>query len=693
MAYLVSHIAICLIFAQLLGLLLGWLLWGYAARQRGKEVQTLRERLADMHFMSARVAASPEPRLALQDAPDSLSNALQTAFSGAEMPARQAVRRAFFEDSPGEEDEPVRPILSEPLLASAASVPSFAPPSSFTPVPMAPDLEAEVREAKIQHLQQQLRELEGVRDRLPLLQADLSDAIAGRRSAEARFQEAKNDFEVRSSGLLSQIRDFESAASEWDRQRADFERERLGRQKELDAVKATLRDLQNSQRPQTADTPDPELAELRDRCQRLLKEREALSAELAFWKQSRQATPASQGTSARQAELEEALRGRDAQLSEQAARLESLLWRVAELEPFAAEAPQKEEILRRQEAEIAGHMAMHAENSSQLRLLQNQVEELQATTIPADELKKIMAEHQSAMQGLMLDHQQRVSELEQAVSMKEEEIAEHVAVRYEQAGTLNDLRERVAELEAAAERARVLEQALGDRESEHRAALQDLLRDREEQLNLVRSDLQETHAAALETAGQRIRELEQALADGQSEHREQLTSLRDDLLRSHMESLDIATQRMKALEQSLSDRDIEIRALLSVHSDMQRELQALRDEAEGRRGEMTDSKARLAELETVLSRQTAELKQQKELNSDKDGQLTFLNERLGSVSSRLAAHQQRLLQLEPLAARAPEMEQKLKTLETKHQADLTRLKVNSAQRIRRFRQSLNTFKT
>jgi len=227
-----------------------------------------------------------------------------------------------------------------------------------------------------------------------------------------------------------------------------------------------------------------------------------------------------------------------------------------------------------------------------------------------------------------------------------------------------------------------------------------LLRDREEQLAAVRSDLQQAHAAALEAAGQRIEELEQALAGRENEHREQLAALQNELLGSHMESLDIASQRINALEKSLSDRDIEIRALLSVHSDTQREmegtrreLEALRVEAERQRGENAQWQERMAELEATLSRQSAELQQQKELNHDKDGQLTFLHERLGSVSSRLAAHQQRLLQLEPLAARAPEMEQQLKTLETKHHHELTRLKVNSAQRIRRLRQSINTLKT
>jgi chromosome segregation ATPase len=649
MAYLVSHIAICLAFAQLLGLLLGWLLWGYTARQRGKEVQTLRERLADMHFMSARVTPAPEPRLALQDAPDVLSSSFQTVFSGSEMPERPAVRRAFFEESE-EQPEPVRPSAPRQSLESASAAP-----------PLAADLEAEVRESKIQHLQQQVRELEGFRDRLPLLQADLSDAIAGRRSAETRFQEAKNDFEVRASGLLSQIRDFEAAAAEWDFVREELERAKLSQEKELSAVKATLRDLQNSQRPQAVEAasgPSPsqlaelaELADLRERHQRVVREREALSAELSFWKQGGTGDTAgpARPSDFKEAELEEAVRSRDAQLSEQAARLESLLWRVAELEPFAAEAPQKEEALRRQESEIAGHMAMHAENASRIWALQNQLDELQSTSVPSDELNRALAEYQ-----------QRLADLEHSLSMKEQEIAEHVAVRYDQLSLLNALEARVDELEAAARQVPALEQALADRESEHRAAIQTLLRDREEQLSAVRNDL----------------------------------------LQSHMESLDIANQHIKGLEQSIADRDIEIRALLSVHGDTQREaeaarneLLALRLETESQRAEHASAKARLAELESALSQQTAEIQQLRDLNNDKEGQLTFLHERLGSLSSRLAAHQQRLLQLEPLAARTPEVEEKLKSMESRHQAELTRLKVNSAQRIRRFRQSLNTFKT
>jgi chromosome segregation ATPase len=649
MAYLISHIAICLIFAQLLGLLLGWLLWGYAARQRGKEVQTLRERLADLNFMSARVTAA-EPRLALQDVPDGLSSTLQNTFGLSELPQRPAVRRVFFEETPLEET-PEEPAARQALAAAAASVPAAIVP------PVAPDLEAEVRESKIQHLQQQVRELEGYRDRLPLLQADLSDAIAGRRSAETRFQEAKNDFEVRSSGLLAQIRDFESAAAEWDQVRAEWERDRVTQERELSAVKATLRDLQNSQRPQAvnapAAAPTAELAELRERLQRVVREREALADELSFWKHGDTETATDPG---RLKELEEAVRSRDSQLAEQAARLESLLWRVAELEPFAAEAPQKEEALRRQEAEIAGHLAVHSENANRLQALESQLEQLQLSTVPAAELNRLAAEHQAGMQSLAAEHQQRVSDLEQALSMKEVEIGEHVSARYDQINLLNSLQARISELEAATEGMKALEQRLTEREREHEAAVQNLLQAHQQHVD----ELHRAHAAALESAGEQV----------------------------------------KATQQSVAERDIEIRALLAVHADTQREMESVRNELQAQRSQ---SEARLAEVgawktradeaEAALSKLTAELQSQLELNSDKDGQLTFLHERLASVSSRLTAHQQRLLQLEPLAARTPEVEQKLKDLESRHHTELTRLKVNSAQRIRRFRQSINTFKT
>jgi chromosome segregation ATPase len=592
MGYLITHIAICLSFTMLLGLLLGWLLWGFAARQRGKEVQMLRERLADTHLITNRLTLAQESRIALPDMPEAVPTAVRGSFIDNELPARPTTRRVFFEED-DVEDLDARPV-------------TFSAPVFIDPPPIAPDLEAQVKDAKIQHLQQQLRELEGFRDRLPLLQADLSDTIAARRAAEAKFQEAKNDFEVRSSSLLSQIRDFETAAAEWDKHRDQFEADKLAHEKELSSVHATLRDLQNSQRPQTVDAPPSasavELADLRERYQKAAREREALAAELEFWKTGKGAKPEDTG---RISELEESVRAKDEQLAQQAARVESLLWRVAELEPFAAEAPEKEEGLRRQESEIAGHMAMHSENAERIRSLQAHIAELQAATIPSTELKRIVAEHQTELKSLTETHSRQLAELKQAVSMKDDEISEHVSARYDQINLLNSLQARIVELEAA-------------------------------------------------------------------------------------------TQKMKALEQQLTERDTEVRALLAAHSDAQKRVDAALAEGETwktRAAELEPLANKAPDLESALLEHAAQLQQLKDQNSDKDGQLTFLQERLSAVSSLLATQHQQLTQLDQtLTEREQAAHQQIKALEDHHTTELTRLKVNSAQRLRRLRQSITTFK-
>jgi DNA repair ATPase RecN len=295
-------------------------------------------------------------------------------------------------------------------------------------------------------------------------------------------------------------------------------------------------------------------------------------------------------------------------LAEQAARVESLLWRVAELEPFAAEAPEKEETLRRQEEEIAGHMAMHAENGERIRSLQNHVIELQATTVPTEHFDRIIGEHQDEIRRQAQEHQQRIGELQQMLAIKDDEIAQHVAVRYSQAGMVSSLEARVTELEGA-------------------------------------------------------------------------------------------TERVIALEKLLSERDSEIKELLAAHSELQTEMQSWRTHAL----ELEPVAERTPKLEATIREQAAELQRLRDAIGDKDGQLTFLQERLSAISSRLMAHQHRLQQVEPLAARTPELEKQLeerersaresiKSLEEQHYLELTRLKVNSAQRIRRFRQSLNGFK-
>jgi chromosome segregation ATPase len=686
LGYLITHIAICLVFAQLLGLLLGWLLWGYLSRQRGQEVQMLRERLADMHLEAQRRAAVPDAQRVL--APPT------RALLEGDLPGGPQASVSFFREAPSE--------LSAIPQAGAAA-------------PLAPDLEAEVKAAKIQHLEQQVRELESARDRFPLLQADLSDAIAGRRAAEARVQEANNDFEVRSSSLLMQIRDFENAATAWDKLRNEFEREVLARDKELASVSAHLRDLQNNQRPQIAEPLQPapshsELAELRDRYQKALKERDTLAAELNALRNGDSGAE-SQSLKGRAAELEDALKGKDAKLNEQVTRIESLLWRVAELEPFAAAVPQMDEDLRRHQSEIAGHMAMHTESSERIRALQNRVAELEAETASADELKRALAEHQAEMDRLRQAHAREVAEATQAMQRKDTLLADFAVAREQQAGRVAALQGQVADLQSAVEHAAALEKTLADRNlefdtlrQEHNSQSGDLrqaLAQKEDLLASQRATNEKLHARIheLEASVQHVKVLEESLRDRDAdleklrqEHARQIGEWQQTVaqkvsllsertaavsnLEAQIAELQAAVQRASFLEESLNNRETELLTLQQAHA-------AARDS---------------------LSERDAEVNEFHQRHAQQSARVASLQQQLAEISSSLSIHQQRLAELEPVAAKAPAMEQQLaereaesrsqlEALAERHQTELTRLKVNSAQRIRRLRQSITNFKS
>ena len=559
MVLLITHIAIFLAFASFLGLLLGWLLWGYVARERSQEVESLREQLTDMLMASSRRALETERALSLGEVPPVL-------IEGA-LPGAQTVPLPSFLE---EREEAIQP------LARA--------------VPVAPDLQAEVKKSRLQYLEQQLQELQGVRDRLPLLQADLSNAIAGKNSAESKYQELKNDFEMRTRSSASRIQDFENSAKEWEGQRAELERSEIAREKELASVRAQLRDLQNSQRPQTAEplaavpnTAASELAELREQHQNLLAERDALARELETSRQSDggKATDAAE-LKQRIAELEESDKAKDASLQEQVSRIETLLWRVAELQPFADAAPQMEEDLKRQESEIVGHVAMHSEHAEQIAGFEKRIAELESSLQKAAGTEKALhereAEHAGKMQTLAAEHARKVAELEQSLSVK------------------------------------------------------------------------------------------QAAADD--------------------------------LEKALAEREKENRGLLAAHSDMHREMKGWKDYS----AQLQPLVSKLPSLESLLSEREAEVAKLKDAHKAKDGELKLLRARMGVLADQLEAYQQHLAEIEPLAAKVPEMEQQLsrreeesriqtEALAAKHREELTRLKVNSGQRLRRLRQGMTSFKS
>ena len=81
-------------------------------------------------------------------------------------------------------------------------------------------------------------------------------------------------------------------------------------------------------------------------------------------------------------------------MSDQVARVESLLWRVAELEPFAGAAHKLEQEVQRKDAEIAGHLAMHHEN--------------------AEELRKVLAARDAEIAALLSAHSDTQNELDAA---------------------------------------------------------------------------------------------------------------------------------------------------------------------------------------------------------------------------------------------------------------------------------------
>lgn len=497
MGYLVTHMAAYLIFAQLLGLLLGWLLWGYTARQRAGEVQSLRERIADLQVSASRMAHASLPRASLEPPGEALATE----------PEKPEVE-------PGMADRPTVEGAGESTTSSG-----------IKPIPIQQDLLSEVKEARLRHFEKRVHELEGFRDRVTSLEAALHEAVAGRRSAESKLETVQKEFAVRSARMLEQIQDFQRAAVEWDQARGDFERARIAQDKELSAVRAQLRDLQNNQLPQRVEPAaalgfsELEHADLRDRYQRALKERDAMAAELEAWKQSPSGKHAD---SERVAELDAMLRLSRARLDEQLAQVETLLWRVAELEPYAAAMPQMEDDLRRQEAEIAGHVAMHTESSEHIRSLLNRVAQLEPAAAKAGELAQELARRSETIDSLAsrvagleserfgleakLSAQEaglsRAKQLEQALSQRDAEIRGLLAAHADFESELLAVKSQVAELESLAAKAPEAERKLARLEEETRRQIDTLeMRHQAERTRLKMN------------SAQRLRRLRQSIAN------------------------------------------------------------------------------------------------------------------------------------------------------------------------------------
>jgi chromosome segregation ATPase len=411
----------------------------------------------------------------------------------------------------------------------------------------AANLELEVKNLRTEHLEQQLREFEAARDRLRLLQADLSDAIGLRRAAESRLEAATNDFERRSTGLLARIQSLEHAANEWDRTRSEFERAAIAKDKELSAVKGQLRDLQNSQRPETAEPlvprPSPEaleLGELRERHQALLKERDAIASELELRKQDDRARADNTAELAqRVAELEEALRNKDAGIKEQVTRTESLLWRVAELEPFAAAAARMEENLRRQEAEITAQMAMHAEGVEKLRSLERLTADHASQSAG---LKELLARKD----GVIAERSATVSALEKSLAGQTSEIRSLSSAQGAMRREVETWKDRARQWEQLASKLPELENVLRERDAQI-VRLKDARDDKDKQLTLLEERLTAL-SERMADYQQRLVELE-PLAAQTSALEEKLAQREAELTRLKVSS----AQRIRRIRQSITN--------------------------------------------------------------------------------------------------------------------------------------------
>jgi chromosome segregation ATPase len=436
MTFLVFQLASCLFFAQLLGLLLGWLLWGYLAKQRGKEIVVLRGRLAEASQHTLRPADGPARAGALLSARD---------FKGV-----SGLPEGVMADLP-----PLPPLTPEPDEAAEPVKKKELPPSA--PSKQETALKAQV-EAAVTERDHALSELKAARAeletragagsqferRISALQIEANAAIGEREKAQDDLRKAKLDFDKRSAWMTKRIHELELAV------RSEAAKSHSAAQ----ASTASERDLHSA-----------ELADLKERLEKALSERDGLAGELTLQKQ-RQTEPPEQ-----LAELQEAVRTKDAQLAEQVARVERLLWRVAELEPFAATVTKLEETVRAKDAEILTLAAGQAERDAHIRTILGRMTELEPLTNSVAELKELVSNRENEL----AQHTARYSMLETSFAEREKTISDLHAAQAERDRELAALRQRLAELETSvagkAQEAERMQAQLREAADLHRAEL------------------------------------------------------------------------------------------------------------------------------------------------------------------------------------------------------------------------------
>jgi chromosome segregation ATPase len=274
--------------------------------------------------------------------------------------------------------------------------------------------------------------------------------------------------------------------------------------------------------------------------------------------------------------LEETLRTKDANLAAQAAQVESLLWQLAELEPFAAAVPQLEEELRRRQAAIAGHEAMQAENADHVRGLLNRVAELESELIKAAEGNKAHAEREAALRKTLADGQaalqsavsgrdterRRNAELAQLLARKEAELSSQAAARAQREKYISELQARISSVEAATAKVLDLERARSQQDAE----MQRLI-------------------ASLEDKDAQSKQLKQR-------HEIQLAELHQLL-----DGKDLDIQGHEAvraeLENMLTGKDLEIHRLSAANLDKDAQLVSLKDRLSALEADLASTRERL----------------------------------------------------------------------------------------------------
>jgi chromosome segregation ATPase len=404
MTYLVFQLASCLFFAQLLGLLLGWLLWGYLAQQRAKEIALLRGRLSDASQHTLRPSEGLPTAGALLSARD-FQRGMKTV---------SGLPEGVMADLP-----PLPPEPDQEKDQEKEEAPPAKPANEDAAVHARLESLIAERDRALAELKAARSELETrsgtgpqLERRISALQLEASAAAAEREKAQDDLRKAKLDFDKRSAWMTKRIHELELAL------RSEVAKAHSPAQ----ASSASERELHSA-----------ELADLKERLDKTLSERDTLVGELAAQKQ-RQTDPPEQ-----LAELQEAVRGKDAQLAEQVARVERLLWRVAELEPFATTVPRLEETLRLKDAEILMLAAGQAERDAHIRTLLGRMTELEPLANRIAELKDLL----SSRENELAQHTARYSTLEAGFAEREKAISDwHAAQAERMRAQLREAEER-----------------------------------------------------------------------------------------------------------------------------------------------------------------------------------------------------------------------------------------------------------